>query len=165
MGIKILHADPDRDSESISKLINLCIAEKRTVLPPYTPEEEKHYLENMGDREVVFVAFIDDEFAGFAGMAPRYPYSDKLQHCGEGGTWVMPDFRGRGIGKALWVEGVFPWCRQVGLSRLGATVMAHNLGSITFYEKLGFHINGYHRKMVRWNEKYLDSVEIELNLS
>lgn len=165
MSIKILHADPERDSEPISKLINICITEKRTVLPPYTPVEEKQYIENMGDREAVFVAYIDDQFAGFARMSPRYPYSDKLLHCGEGGTWVMHEFRGRGVGRALWDIGVFPWCRLVGLSRLGATVMAHNLGSIAFYEKLGFHINGYHRRMVKWGDEYLDSVEIELNLS
>lgn len=165
MGIKILQADPDRDSEPISKLINICIAEKRTVLPPYSPEEEKQYLENLADREAVFVAYIDDQFVGFAGMAPRWACSNKLQHCGEGGTWVMPEYRGRGIGRALWEQGVFPWCSQVGLSNLGATVMAHNIGSIAFYEKLGFRVNGYHQKMVKWGEDYLDSVEIELNLS
>lgn len=164
MSIKILHADPKRDSEPISKLINICIAEKRTILPPYTAEEEKHYLENLAKREAVFVAYIDDIFAGFAGMAPRWVYSDKLQHCGEGGTWVMPEYRGRGVGRDLWEQGVFPWCRQVGLSNLGATVMAHNVGSIAFYEKLGFRVNGYHQRMVKWDAEYIDSVEIELNL-
>ena len=164
MSIKIIHADPERDSEPISKLIDICISEKRTVLSPYTPEEEKQYLENLTDRAAVFVAYIDGQFAGFAGMSSRWPYSDKLQHCGEGGTWVMPEFRGRGVGRALWEQGVFPWCRRVGLSNLGATVMAHNVGSIAFYEKLGFRVNGYHQKMVKWGEEYLDSVEIELNL-
>ena len=164
MDIQVLHADPGRDSEYISKLINICIVEKRTVLSPYTPEEEKAYIENLGDREAVFVAYVDDRFAGFAGMAPRWDYSDKLLHCGEGGTWVIPEFRGMGVGRALWDQGVFPWCRKVGLSNLGATVMAHNVGSIAFYEKLGFHVNGYHRRMVKWGDEYLDSVEIELNL-
>ena len=161
MDLLIRHASPVEDSQLISELINICIREKRTVLNPYSPREERHYLENLQSREAVFVAYIDDVFAGFAGVAPRYAYSDKMSHCGECGTWVMPEHRGMGVGRALWERGILPWCSENGLTRLGAMVMTHNTGSITFYEKIGFKVVGTHRKVVKWKEEYIDTVEIE----
>ena len=115
----------------------------------------------MGSREVVYVAYVDGEFVGFAGVAPRYGYSEKLRHCGEGGTWVMPEMRGRGVGSTLWREGILPFCVEAGFRHVGAFVMAHNMGAIAFYESLGFNVCGYHRRLVDWDEELLDAVEIE----
>ena len=42
--------------------------------------------------------------------------------------------------------------------------MAHNTGAISFYEKLGFKVCGYHKGMVDWDGELLDAVEIELVL-
>ena len=157
----VMQTDPERDSKYIAELINICIDEKRTILNPYSEEEEKLYLNNLQNREAVFVAYIKHEFAGFAGVAPRWGYSEKLRHCGEPGTWVMPKCRGKGVGKALWLYGILPWCEKQGFSHLGALVMAHNVGSIGFYEKMGFQVCGYHRKIVNWEREMLDAVEIE----
>ena len=162
MAIIIKHADPVRDAGPISELINLCVDERRTVLNRYTPEEERDYLLGLRPRAAVFVAYVGGVFAGFAGISPRWSYSNRLRHCGEPGTWVMPEFRGLGVGRALWVEGVFPWCRLHGFTYLGACVMAHNAGAIGFYEKLGFKVCGYHSRMVDWDGEMLDAVEIEL---
>lgn len=76
MNLVIRHADPLKDSRCISELIKTCIEEKRTLLPPYSAEEERQYLENLQPREAVFVAYFDDVLAGFAEVAPRWPYSD-----------------------------------------------------------------------------------------
>jgi phosphinothricin acetyltransferase len=165
MNLEIRHASPQADAKNISELIQICINEKRTILNPYSEEEERHYLENLQPREAVFVAIMDGVFAGFAGIAPRWVYSDKLSHCGECGTWVMPNYRGIGVGRALWEEGIFPWCQVNGFSHLGAMVMSHNIGSIRFYEKMGFSIVGRHHKIVYWENEYLDTVEIELLLT
>jgi len=43
--------------------------ERRTVLNSFIPEERSH-LEAMSPREQVFVANMNGEFAGFAGIAP-----------------------------------------------------------------------------------------------
>jgi GNAT superfamily N-acetyltransferase len=161
MQLVIRHANPIKDSEYISNLIEICIEEKSTVLNPYSAEEERIYLKNLQKREVVFVAYLDVAFAGFAGISPRWSYSERHSHCGECGTWVMPEFRGLGVGRRLWELGILPWCNKMGFTHLGAMVMAHNTGSITFYEKMGFKVVGYHNKVVRWDNIYLDAVEIE----
>jgi len=143
-GIRVRHADPLEDSGPISGCIRVCRREKRTVLNEYTAEQERKYISNMGPREAVFVAHMEDGFAGFSGIAPRWPYSERLTHCGEGGTWVLPEHRGKGVGTLLWRRGVFPWCRKVAFRHVGFFVMAHNEGSISFYESLGFRVCGYH---------------------
>ena len=161
MTLLIRHASPVEDSEPISELINICIEEKRTVLNPYTPREERQCLENLQPREAVYVAYNGDVFSGFAGVAPRYAYSNKLSHCGECGTWVMPEYRGMGVGRALWERGILPWCSENGYTYLGAMVMTHNTGSIDFYKKMGSNLVGTHHKTVKWKDQYLDTIEIE----
>lgn len=162
MEINVEHADPDRDAAPISRLIGVCRRERRTILNHYSTEEERAYLEGMGPRQAVFVARVRDVFAGFAGIAPRWGYSERLRHCGEGGTWVMPGMRGKGVGTALWREGVFPFCAEKGFRHVGAFVMAHNRGAIAFYESLGFRVCGHHRRLIDWDGEFLDAVEIEM---
>ena len=54
--MRIERALPERDTLPISRLIEICRVERRTVLNGFTPEEERAYLEAMGPREQVFVA-------------------------------------------------------------------------------------------------------------
>jgi ribosomal protein S18 acetylase RimI-like enzyme len=159
--LKVELVIPERDSSCIAQLINICREERRTILNHFTPDDERAYLESMSSREAVFVAYENGEFAGFAGIAPRGGYSERLNHCGEGGTWVMPEFRGRGVGTALWREGIFPFCQQNGFRHVGAFVMAHNRGAISFYESIGFRVCGYHRRLIDWDSELLDALEIE----
>jgi ribosomal protein S18 acetylase RimI-like enzyme len=159
--LKVEHVIPERDAAYIAQLINICREERRTVLNHFTTDDERAYLESMGPREAVFVAYENGEFAGFAGITPRWGYSERLSHCGEGGTWVMPELRGRGVGTALWREGIFPFCQGNGFRHVGASVMAHNKGAISFYESIGFRICGYHRCLIDWDGELLDALEIE----
>ena len=142
--------NPERDAQNIAHLINWCADRKLTVLPHFTVEEEMSYLMNMPPREMVFVANVDGKFAGFAGIAPRFSYSPHLTHCAEGGTWVVQDFWGKGVSKMLWIEGCFPWGREVGFRHYSHFVPVHNLRAIRHYEKLGFRVCGYHRQLVEW---------------
>ncbi|MFX0094907.1 MAG: GNAT family N-acetyltransferase [Candidatus Hodarchaeota archaeon] len=132
------------------------------MVDQFTAEEEKAFLANLHPRDGAFVAYVDEKFAGFASVSRRWAYSERLQHCGEGATWVMPEYRHKGVGATLWRKGVLPWCQEVGFKHIGFFVMAHNKDAIAFYESLGFRVCGYHRKLVNWEEKYLDAVELEI---
>ena len=39
--------------------------------------------------------------------------------------------------------------------------MSHNVGSVAFYEKMGFKVVGHHNKVVKWDDEYIDTEEIE----
>ncbi|WP_455463885.1 N-acetyltransferase family protein [Candidatus Hodarchaeum mangrovi] len=159
----MLKANLDQDVKDIVFLINICRQEETTILDSYTDEEERVFLKNLRPREAVLVARTDqDEFLGFASIMQRFE-STRLSHCGETGTWVMPSFRRQGIGKSLWRKGIFPWCRKNGFKHLGFFVMANNKTALCFYENLGFHICGYHRKLILSNKSgYSDALEMEL---
>ncbi len=75
---------------------------------------------------------------------------------------MTPEMRGRGVGSALWREGIFPFCSENGIRHVGASVMAHNKGAISFYENLGFRVCGHHSNLVAWDGELLDAVEIEI---
>jgi len=162
--IQVTRADPVRDSQDIVSLIQICRTERKTVLNEYTVAEERDYIINLPPRDAVFVARITDNlFAGFASINMRYRHSERLKHCGETGTWVMPAFRRQGIGKALWEKGIFPWCQKHGFKHLGFSILADNREGINFYESLGFRVCGYHRKLVYGYEGTLiDAIEMEL---
>ena len=163
--IVVEHALPNRDAGNIANLINLCAENRWTVLNMFTEEEERAYLEGMGPREAVFVAFVDGDFAGFSGLAPKVGYSDRLLHCAEGGTWVLPEYWGTGVSKALWRQGNFPFGGRVGFSHYSHFVPVHNARAIRHYERLGFRICGYRREYVEWPDGSLeDAVLMELRL-
>lgn len=117
----------------------------------------------MNPRECVYVAYVDGEFAGFSGLAPKVSYSDKMKHCAEGGTWVRPKYWGTGVAKELWTQGNFPFGDTVGFRHYSHSVPINNMRAVRHYEKLGFRICGYHRKYVEWSPgEYGDAVEMEL---
>lgn len=165
LGIKVKEAHANLDSQDIANLIEICRKEKRTVLDHHTAQEEAEYLKKLHPRDAVFVARVEGtKFAGFAGIARRWPYSKRLQHCGEVGTWVMPNCRRRGVGLALWRDGIVPWCEKHGFMHLGFFIMVHNKEGIGFYENMGFRVCGYHRRLVNWDGKFLDAIEMEMSL-
>jgi len=162
--IQVKKADPLTDSENIVALIKICRTEKKTVLNEYTVEEEIKYINNLHPRDAVFVAKTDSGiFVGFASINRRYLYSERLQHCGEVGTWVMPNFRRKGVGWSLWKNGVLPWCEKNGFKHLGFFILSYNQDAIIFYEKLGFRVCGYHRNLILgYDGSFVDALEMEL---
>jgi len=54
------------------------------------------------------------------------------------GVGVLPEYRGKGIGRAM-LEKMIDWVKkETKIERLQLTVYADNEGAIKFYEKLGF---------------------------
>ncbi len=162
--IQVTRADPIRDSQDIVTLIQIYRAEEKTVLNEYTANEERKYITNLPPRDAVFVARIKKgSFAGFASINQRYRHSERLKHCGETGTWVIPAFRRQRVGRSLWENGIFPWCQKQGFKHLGFSILANNGEGISFYQSLGFRVCGYHRKLVYGYEgTFIDVVEMEL---
>jgi ribosomal protein S18 acetylase RimI-like enzyme len=68
-------------------------------------------------------------------------------HCGTLGVGLLPDFRGKGIGRKLMgqtIDAAFAF----GLTRIELTVREENVNAIALYKSLGFEIEGLHRNAV-----------------
>ena len=93
-----------------------------------------------------FVVLSAGTVVGWCDVIPnrtRVIYS----HCGSLGIGLLPEFRGKGIGRQLMqraIEAAFAF----GLTRIELTVREGNANAIARYKSLGFEIEGLHRNAV-----------------
>ena len=89
-----------------------------------------------------FLAYYQDELAGFCGM---YHNTSFAQHyCKIGTLAVSPAFQRKGIGKAL-MQKVLDTTKELGLDRAKLEVSTKN-PAVKLYEALGFKIEEFHEK-------------------
>jgi RimJ/RimL family protein N-acetyltransferase len=68
-------------------------------------------------------------------------------HCGTLGVGLLPEFRGKGIGRELMrrtIDAAFAF----GLTRIELSVREGNANAIALYKRLGFEVEGLHRNAV-----------------
>jgi RimJ/RimL family protein N-acetyltransferase len=103
-------------------------------------------LDNIEHGYPQFVVVSADIVVGWCDVLPnrtRVIYS----HCGTLGVGLLPDFRGKGIGRKLMgqtIDAAFAF----GLTRIELTVREENVNAIALYQNLGFEIEGLHRNAV-----------------
>ncbi|HOM12121.1 MAG TPA: GNAT family N-acetyltransferase [Rubrivivax sp.] len=83
-------------------------------------------------RHEVLVAVYDDEIAGFFIVEVKHDGS-AYWHL----TAVAPEFRGRGVGRAMWQTMVGRHA-AAGLRSVGTTIAARNIPVVNLYAKLGW---------------------------
>ena len=93
-----------------------------------------------------FVVLSAGTVVGWCDVIPnrtRVIYS----HCGSLGIGLLPEFRGKGIGRQLMqraIEAAFVF----GLTRIELAVRERNANAIALYNSLGFEVEGLHRNAV-----------------
>ena len=87
----------------------------------------------------------DGEVVGWCDVTPLDRPTQA--HRGVFGVGLLPQFRGRGIGKRL-TKKALAAARAFGLHRVELTVREHNTGAIELYRKEGFAIEGVQRDAV-----------------
>jgi mycothiol synthase len=129
---------PDQDEELFTHVRNVTFAEhygsvQRTLEEMTYLTKEPHFRS-----EGLFFAFEGDNIAGFCytGIDPREceRRGETVGHIHTLG--VMPEYRGRGIGRALLLTGVNYLRRDVSLVELG--VEGKNRNALGLYESVGF---------------------------
>jgi len=101
-------------------------------------EEERRYLESLSPREAFHVA-VDAEggIVGFQSVDLWSPSLKSMAHVGQVGTFLLPEWRGRGAGRQLWSV-TEPFARNAGYRKLVIQVRASNTSAQAFYGRLGF---------------------------
>jgi ribosomal protein S18 acetylase RimI-like enzyme len=93
-----------------------------------------------------FVVASVDTVVGWCDVLPnrtRVIYS----HCGTLGVGLLPEFRGRGIGRQL-MQRTIDAAFAFSLTRIELTVRESNAKAIGLYKTFGFEIEGLHRNAV-----------------
>ena len=80
------------------------------------------------------------------------------------GMALLPDFRGRGLGREL-LNGCVGWSGRAGAHKIDLEVWPHNTAARHLYERAGFVVEGRRRRHWRRNSGELwDSIEMSLVL-
>ena len=109
-------------------------------------------------RDVMFLACEGDDVLGSVyGLLDR----TRTDAGRVGGMWVGPDWRRRGVGRALLQE-VISWARERSLSRLGLWAPAHNPAAIALYSRAGFRNTGDQRPLPTNSTLSIIAMEVEL---
>jgi ribosomal protein S18 acetylase RimI-like enzyme len=124
-------------------------------------EQEASYLASLSPREAFHVA--RDRAAGIIGFQSLDLWSTllpSLAHVGQLGTFLLPQWRGRGVGRQLW-DATETFAHQAAYEKLLIQVRASNMGAQGFYRTLGFKECGRLTRQVRIDGVSDDEVLME----
>ncbi len=163
--LRIRRANED-DSEGIVEIWRTIAAERiySAVDQPWTVEQQRAYLSSLSPREAVHAA-IDGSgsIAGFQSLDLWAASIRSMMHVAQLGTFVLPDWRGRGVGAALF-EATRAFARECAYAKFVAQVRASNRSAHAFYHRLGFHACGRLTRQVRIDGLEDDEILMEFFL-
>ena len=131
---------------------------------PWTIEQQRRYLKSLSAREVFHVAV--DASGGVVGCQSLDLYSpllNSMAHVAQLGTFLMPEWRRRGVGHALFQE-TGSFARSAGYRKIVIQVRATNTSAQSFYSHLGFVDCGRLRRQVVIDGQEDDEIVMELFL-
>lgn len=142
MKIRLLE---DKDIPSVLEICREMREHHRRILGGYFKSIDEDYERSSlakaldDENSPVYVAETEDgKIAGMVQAAFEVrPYLEQESFCHIGGLGVLPEYRRRGIAKAL-MDRVFEACRARKITEVTLGVFNRNTGAYKFYEDLGF---------------------------
>jgi L-amino acid N-acyltransferase YncA len=104
----------------------------------WSVDEERRYLESLSAREAIHV--VVDGAGHIVGLQTLDRWSAQLNsmtHVGQVGTFLLPAWRGRGLGRALW-RATAAFAREARYQKLVVQIRSGNAAAQSFYRCLGF---------------------------
>jgi [ribosomal protein S18]-alanine N-acetyltransferase len=143
IALQIRRASP-MDAAGIVAVVEAVAAERihSAIDRAWTVEQEMRYLESLSRRETIHIAV--DSAAGIVGFQSLDLWSPLLPataHVGQVGTFLLPKWRGQGIGRQLW-SATQSFAREADYRKLAIQVRASNTIAQGFYRRLGFQACG-----------------------
>ena len=119
---------------------------------PPLEETTQFVLNNIEQKNPQFVVLSHGNVVGWCDVL-RNVKRTVYAHCGTLGIGLLPEFRGRGIGRQLMQRAIdAAW--QCGMTRIELTVREHNANAIALYKSFGFEIEGLQRNAIRIDGQY-----------
>jgi GNAT superfamily N-acetyltransferase len=151
-----------KDASAISAIWEAIVAERdhSAVDRAFPPEEEQAYIESLSPREGIFVAEVGGRAVGFQSLDLWVRHTSSMDHVGQLGTFVLKEWRGRGIGRRL-AEHTLAFARENRYEKLVIWVMGKNAGAQRFYKGIRFVETGRLSRQVRIAGEYDDEILME----
>lgn len=153
------------DAKEISAIWTVICAERvfSAISKPFSLEQEREYISSLSEREGIFVAVVDNKIVGFQSLDKWAKYSNTFDHVGVIGTFILPNWRSKTIGKQL-TQYLFKYAKKYDYEKLVIYVRASNSGALTFYKNLGFIQKGVLTRQVKIDDQYDDEIFMEFFL-
>jgi len=153
--IEIRRAEPG-DYKAVQQIHAQPKAVWGTLQLPFPSEELwKKRLSESGDKVYGLVAAVDGELVGMAGLVRAE--QARRSHAASVGMAVHDMWQSRGVGTALMKALIDLADNWLNLERLELTAYTDNEPALRLYKKLGFEIEGTHRKYAFRDGAYVDS--------
>ncbi len=163
--LKVRRASP-QDAPGIVAVLAVVVDERvhSAIERVWSVEQERHYLESLSSREVIHVAQDDaDRIVGLQILDRWSAVLDSMAHVGQVGTFLLPAWRGRGIGGQLW-NATAAFAREARYQKLLVQVRGTNADAQSFYRGLGFAECGRLSRQVIIDGRQDDEILMELFL-
>lgn len=161
----IIRKATQKDAQAICNIWETIAGERRysAISKPFTLEQEINYINSLSDQEAIFLAEIDGQVVGFQSIDRFAKYTESMNHVATLGTYVLPEYRTKGIGNALF-EKTLEFARKQGYEKFVIYVRASNSDAQTFYSRFGFEPKGVLKKQVKIDGTYDDEIFMEMFL-
>lgn len=126
------------DAAAICRIVEFIVSEGKytAITRAWNVHEETAYLASLSPREAVFVAEAAGEVIGFQ-VVDRWSAFDSMAHVAQLGTFLLPHWRGVGLGRTLF-RASLDFAREAHYSKFLIQVRAGNAAALSFYRGLGF---------------------------
>jgi RimJ/RimL family protein N-acetyltransferase len=155
-------ATPD-DASGITRVLTSVVSERvhSAIDRPWTAEEQRSYLTSLSRREAFHVAISSsDDIIGYQSLDLYSSILPSMAHVGQLGTFLRPDWRRHGVGRALF-SATKRFALGAGYRKLVIQIRASNLPAQAFYSRLGFIECGRLREQVIVDGREDDEVVME----
>ena len=165
MDFAVRLATPD-DAAGIRAVLDAVVAERvhTAIAEPWPVEEQRRYLASLSRREAFHVAVDGDRrVIGYQSLDLYSAILPSMSHVGQIGTFLHPEWRGRGAGTALYAR-TLAFARENGYAKFAIQVRGSNAAAQRFYVELGFAVCGRLSRQVRIADAEDDEVLMEFFL-
>jgi ribosomal protein S18 acetylase RimI-like enzyme len=152
------------DAASFRECLDAVAREERFLAlleAPPLEHVQRFVAENISNQVPQVVAVEHERVVGWCDMLPGWHHT--LRHCASLGMGLLPDYRGRRIGEALFVA-CLKSAEAVGISRVEFEVREDNIAAMALYARLGFAIEGTKTRGMRVRGHYINTVAMSLLL-
>lgn len=163
--LKVRRAVPE-DAAGIVAVLAVVIDERvhSAIDRVWSVEQEQRYLESLSAREAIHVV-VDgaNHILGLQTLDRWSALLDSMAHVGQVGTFLLPAWRGQGVGRELW-KATAAFARETGYQKLVVQVRGTNAPAQSFYRRLGFAECGRLSRQVIIDGSQDDEILMELFL-